>query len=764
MHKTYTPLAHKRRKAKITSNPPIILTPTPAPAASGADGTPNGIAAAPERVNAADRRHGAARPATTQRGTATPSPTSAAGVGAGGEQGGTGGDGGGPLGKRIERWYTELIDAHRFVCKSYTKHSPCRGLRPLKDIIATQPLSHDQEPKHLASANEPPDCCLQATECELLLNGLYYGFAVLPPGATIASVPPIHVENYPCDGAVGAAIAATISDELAAGIIRELSDRPRHVSALHGKVEKDKIRPLRDYKAPLGASVNSNSHTRRFTMMSMDDALACMTPFCYMSKVDIKAAFRTVGVRQQDQEFLAFAWPDDRGGRMRYYADNRLPFGWTGSPEIFCRITQAVRLMMASRGYNLTIVYVDDFLIIAQTEAECKIALDILLQLLDDLGFTVSPTKTVEPCQRIIFLGLLLESNLEGIGKMQITVPEEKLLKAEQAVQDLLSDISRVALRRSAAVPRPVPSVISLKTLQSVLGYLNHIAKAVYSSRAYMRGMIDACKSAKAENKWMIEVNPMMIADLNWWYTFARVFNGRAQILSEPVMCPGYLATDASTSWGMGGFLSSATASTGRTARCPISGRLRGHYFSINWNEPYYNMRHALPPHVRKYFVEKLLPRADMPRRFWIDYREQFAIFYAMLLWVDDLQGTHVAFQQDNQVATTTLNNLCASNWQMQRLIHAMAAFMADHNMRAQCYWIPSKQNLLADPLSRGDMPTFWEKLTTWVEPVAPKWAPRSFRDPPLLEQAAAEFRGFPSPQTADEGEEASGLDQECES
>jgi len=542
-----------------------------------------------------------------------------------------------------------------------------------------------------------------------------------------------------------AAISATINDELAAGIIREINHRPRHVSALHGKVEKDKIRPLRDYKAPLGASVNSNSHTRRFTMMSMDDALACMTPHCFMSKVDIKAAFRTVGVRQQDQEFLAFAWPDDRGGKLRYYADNRLPFGWTGSPEIFCRISQAVRLMMAARGYTLTVVYVDDFLIIAHTQAECKLALDVLLQLLEDLGFTVSPTKTVQPCQSILFLGLLLESNLEGTGKMQITVPEDKLLKAEQAVQDLLSDISRVALRRSAAVPRPVNSVISLKTLQSVLGYLNHIATAIYAARAYMRGMIDACKSAKAENRWTIEVNPMMIADLKWWYTFARAFNGRAQILSEPVMCPGYLATDASTSWGMGGFLGSATATAGQTARCPISGRLRGRYFSVNWDETYYNMKEALPLQVRKYFVEKLLPRADMPRRFWIDYREQFATFYAMLLWVEDLQGRHVAFQQDNQVAMTTLNSLCATNWQMQRLIQAMAAFMADHNMRAQSHWIPSKQNLLADPLSRGDMPTFWTKLSTWTEPEAPKWSKRVFRNPPLLEQAAAEFCGVPS-------------------
>lgn len=60
---------------------------------------------------------------------------------------------------------------------------------------------------------------------------------------------------------------------------------------------------------------------------------------------------------------------------------------------------QAVRYMMAKPGFQNVIGYVDDFLAIGATRAECTQAYKVLLQLLQDLGFTISKGKLVLPTQ-----------------------------------------------------------------------------------------------------------------------------------------------------------------------------------------------------------------------------------------------------------------------------------------------------------------------------------------------------------------------------
>ena len=44
--------------------------------------------------------------------------------------------------------------------------------------------------------------------------------------------------------------------------------------------------------------------------------------------------------------------------------DTRLPFGAKLAPTIFHKLTQAVRRMMNRRGFDLVIVYLDDFFIV----------------------------------------------------------------------------------------------------------------------------------------------------------------------------------------------------------------------------------------------------------------------------------------------------------------------------------------------------------------------------------------------------------------
>ena len=64
-------------------------------------------------------------------------------------------------------------------------------------------------------------------------------------------------------------------------------------------------------------------------------------------------------------------------------------------------------------------------------------ALNMLIQPLQQLAFTVSNKEAVQPCQAIVFLGTLLETNYDGNGGMMVTVPEENLRRAESLALQL---------------------------------------------------------------------------------------------------------------------------------------------------------------------------------------------------------------------------------------------------------------------------------------------------------------------------------------
>ena len=76
--------------------------------------------------------------------------------------------------------------------------------------------------------------------------------------------------------------------------------------------------------------------------------------------------------------------------------DTRLPFGGRRSPEIFHRLTQVVRRIMAKKGYHALVVYLDDFLIIGESKEACQAAFDALSALPQNFGFSISWHKVVQ--------------------------------------------------------------------------------------------------------------------------------------------------------------------------------------------------------------------------------------------------------------------------------------------------------------------------------------------------------------------------------
>jgi hypothetical protein len=595
-------------------------------------------------------------------------------------------------------WYTELSAVHATRCKN---RAGCCGMRRLGEILATQAY----EPStHLTENGRQ---CTQAIEAEEITHMIYHGANIIPRGETIATYESFDVDNYPAPAEETAALELNIQQELAQGILIETHEKPRFITALSVKKEAGgKFRILRDCSSPEGTSVNDHSDAMHFEMMGLRDARDRMRPGWYMAKVDIKAAYRTVGVRPDQWGLLGMKYTPRGGAQTRYFIDTRLPFGACGSAEHFCRISTAVRAMMVARGYHDVIVYVDDFLILAPTKERCQEALDTLLQLLAQLGFTVSDKKTVLPTQELVFLGMLLRTNEDGKGKMSILVPEDKMRKAEE---------------RAAQAARG-PN-ITLKQAQKLAGFLNHLCDVIFAARCFTRRITDAITQADRSGSKVIAITKDIKMDLGFWVNFARKSNGKAAVMERPLMLPGLLSTDASD-WGMGGFLNGA-------------------YFSVRWEDMHKAQTHR---ELRQLNNPELWPDRTNPHKWDISYREQFAQWWAILLWGPKLGDMTLTWEQDNSVVVANMRRMGAKNPHHMKLIRQIYKLSAERNMRHEMLHVASAANFLADTASRGKMTEFLAARKQWMAENATlrerQWTRRAPEDPGLMEQRARQWMG----------------------
>ncbi len=255
------------------------------------------------------------------------------------------------------------------------------------------------------------------------------------------------------------------------------------------------VRLIHDCSRPIGAVNDYCSTDWKQTCSRVDGAAAHMNNGCFFAKVDLKSAYRSVNVSTCSQKVTGFRW--NFNGEYVYLSDTKLPFGSKLSPGIFHRLTQAVRRMMARKGYDHIVVYLDDFLIISDTQQECAAALNCLIQLLRKLGFSIHWGKVVDPTRRITFLGIELDSI-----EMSLRLPQEKLMKLKCELKDTL-------MRKRA----------TKRQLQSLAGRLSWAAGVVRGGRVFLRRIFNKISSLKhASHKTLL--NTDIRQDILWWAEF----------------------------------------------------------------------------------------------------------------------------------------------------------------------------------------------------------------------------------------------------
>jgi hypothetical protein len=221
-----------------------------------------------------------------------------------------------------------------------------------------------------------------------------------------------------------------------------------------------------------------------------------------------------------------------------------MPFGLSTAPAWASLVSAELTRMLNARGCPCTIAYLDDFFIIAPTEAEAQKGLDMALAMLREFNIEVAPEKVAPPSQQATILGIIVDTALG-----QLRVRKEHLQWGLKVVKDVLKK-----------------KKLSLKKTQSLAGVLNWICPMVKGSRPFMRGIWDFTKlfkhrkrtfrrrESRANSKYL-SCPETTLADLRWWrsalYRLQRN-NGEMEWKSLDSMEKSYIFSDASGDMGCG--------------------------------------------------------------------------------------------------------------------------------------------------------------------------------------------------------------------
>lgn len=302
-------------------------------------------------------------------------------------------------------------------------------------------------------------------------------------------------------------VSAVVYEEVAAGRFLEVPRSACTKISPLGVVPKgsDGIRLISDHSCPRGISVNDGVSASSFKMMSLRDALDLMRPGCFMAKIDIRSAYRHIEIAPEHRHLHCYEFLG------RFFWDLRMSFGLRHAPEVFHRISMAVRWIAGKQGIAGLVAYLDDSLIVAPDRATCQRWLDCFLQLLADLGFVVNDDKLVGPCQCLTFLGVELDS-----------LAMEARIDADRRARIINLCTETLSLRK-----------ISCRALQSLVGKLAFCAHVVKGGKTFLRRLFDAL-APLSQPFHRTRITTAMREDLLWWVNFMTSWNGKQILVLAP--------------------------------------------------------------------------------------------------------------------------------------------------------------------------------------------------------------------------------------
>ncbi len=311
-----------------------------------------------------------------------------------------------------------------------------------------------------------------------------------------------------------------------------------HISPLGADLKPDgSVRLIMDLSQPQGCAVNEGISKDDFpcNYVHFDVATALVRTMgrgCFLSKIDIKHAFRLLPVRPEDWPLLVYYWEG------QFYVDLKLPFGSRSSPSIFTDFADLLCWILTTNYKLVVIHYADDYLMFTTAcLAEAKDDLEKFKAVFEFLDIPIAEDKLLGPATVIIYLGIEIDT-----VNFTIAVPDHK-------VYAFLATLPYWCNRRTC----------QKRDLLSLLGTLNYFAMVVRPGRIFVRRLIQLTKTARELHHY-VTMNAEARDDIHWWCEFlptwkkSSIIPDNLSILSTDIL----LFTDASKTKGMGAVMGNA--------------------------------------------------------------------------------------------------------------------------------------------------------------------------------------------------------------
>lgn len=214
-----------------------------------------------------------------------------------------------------------------------------------------------------------------------------------------------------------------------------------------------------------------------------------------LSSIDLERAYRNFRTDPSDWPLTCIKHHDN------FYVDTALPFGSRVSSLYMQRAANFVQRALAQKGIHI-LVYLDDALIITPEHHNADAQLREVITTVRALGLPVAYDKIQEPSKRCRFLGIIVD-----VQKKQLEIPYEKITA-------FLTMLTEVVNKKH----------ITKTMLQSIIGSINHLSKAVQGARLFMNRFLECLRGVEGDR---VEVNHEMTADIKWFLSFLRRYNGK---------------------------------------------------------------------------------------------------------------------------------------------------------------------------------------------------------------------------------------------